>query len=269
MEDKFIDIRNLIKSKNPKLAKWLPGFIINYLRKILHEDEVNEFIYKNKDVRDIEFCSNVVKYLNMDVEIQNKERIPQEGKVVIAMNHPLGGMDAMTLVHCLKGHREDLKFIVNDILLNIKSLQGIFVGVDKHGKNGLSTKKQLENLFQLDEAICVFPAGLVSREIDGEIMDLEWKKTFISLSKPEQRTIIPVYIDGKLSKSFYRIARIRKKIGIKVNIEMLYLSDELFKLRNKQIRIIVGEPIPYNSLPNDLSPRKQAEYIKSKVYALK
>jgi putative hemolysin len=269
MEDKFIDVHNLIKSKNPKLAKWLPGFILRYLRKILHENEVNTFISNNKDVRDIEFCSNVVKYLNMDVQIVNKEKIPQTGKIVIAMNHPLGGMDAMTLVHCLKGHREDLKFIVNDILLNLKSLQRIFVGVDKHGKNGLSTKKQLENLFQLDEAICVFPAGLVSREIGGEVMDLEWKKSFISLSKPEQRTIVPVYIDGKLSKSFYRLANIRKKIGIKANIEMLYLSDELFKLRNKQIRIIVGDPIPYNEIPTNLSPRKQAEYIKSKVYALK
>ena len=125
------------------------------------------------------------------------------------------------------------------------------------------------NLFDTDEAICIFPAGLVSRKIDGEVMDLEWKKTFITMSKKHNRTIVPIYIDGKLSNFFYRLANFRKTIGIKANIEMLYLSNEFFKLQNKQIRIIVGEPISFESLPQELNERKQAFWVKDKVYELR
>ena len=185
------------------------------------------------------------------------------------MNHPLGGMDAMALVSALKGHREDLKFIVNDILLHLKNLNDIFLGINKHGRNGLSVKQQLDELFSSDDAICIFPAGLVSRKIDGEVMDLDWKKSFVSLSKQHERTIIPVYIDGHLSPFFYRLSNFRKKIGIKANIEMLYLSNEFFKLKGQNIRIIVGQPISDSFLKEEKNDRKVAQIIKKKVYELK
>jgi len=268
-EEKFIDVRNIIKSKNPTAYRWIPSFIIRYLERILHQKEINKFLFDNKDNYDIEFCENVIKLLKVDIEFIGIENIPTSGKIVLAMNHPLGGMDAMALVASLKGHREDLKFIVNDILLNLKNLNGIFLGVNKHGKNSLSKRDQLANLFAADEAVCIFPAGLVSRKINGEIMDLEWRKTFITMSKAHQRTIVPIYIDGHLSNFFYRLSKFRKKIGIKANIEMLYLSNEFFKLHNKHIRIIVGEPIPFEKLPQELSERKQAFWVKDKVYELR
>ena len=267
--ENFIDVRKLIKSKNPAAYRWIPGFIFRYLERILHQKEINKFIIDNKDNYNIEFCEQVIKLLDVNIEFVGLENIPKTGKIVLTMNHPLGGMDAMALVSALKGHREDLKFIVNDILLNLKNLKGIFIGVNKHGNNSLSKREQLVNLFDTDEAICIFPAGLVSRKTDGEVMDLEWKKTFITMSKKHNRTIVPIYIDGKLSNFFYRLANFRKTIGIKANIEMLYLSNEFFKLQNKQIRIIVGEPIPFESLPEELNERKQAFWVKDKVYELR
>ena len=267
--EKFIDVRKIIQSKNSTLYRWMPKFIIRYLERILHQKEINKFLIDNKDVYNIEFCEQVIKLLNVQIDFIGLEKIPKTGKIVLAMNHPLGGMDAMALASALKGHREDLKFIVNDILLNLKNLNGIFIGVDKHGKNSLSKREQLANLFSMDEAVCIFPAGLVSRKINGEVMDLEWKKTFITMSKKHQRTIIPIYIDGKLSNFFYRLSNFRKKIGIKANIEMLYLSNEFFKLQGKHIRIIVGEPIPFDSLPQELNERKQAFWVKDKVYELR
>ncbi len=267
--EKFIDVRKIIQSKNSTLYRWMPRFIIRYLERILHQKEINKFLIDNKDVYNIEFCEQVIKLLNVQIDFIGLEKIPKTGKIVLAMNHPLGGMDAMALASALKGHREDLKFIVNDILLNLKNLNGIFIGVDKHGKNSLSKREQLANLFSMDEAVCIFPAGLVSRKINGEVMDLEWKKTFITMSKKHQRTIIPIYIDGKLSNFFYRLSNFRKKIGIKANIEMLYLSNEFFKLQGKHIRIIVGEPIPFDSLPQELNERKQAFWVKDKVYELR
>lgn len=267
--ENFIDVRKIIKSKNPTLYKWLPGIIVRYLERILHQKDINTFLLNNKDKYNIDFCVSVMKYLNAKVTITGIDNIPKTGKIVMVMNHPLGGMDAMALVSALKGHREDLKFIVNDILLSLKNLNGIFLGVNKHGKNGFSKREQLTELFGAEEAICIFPAGLVSRKTNGEIVDLDWAKTFITMSKPHERCIIPIYIDGKLSDFFYSLSNFRKKVGLKTNIEMLYLSNEFFKLRNQHIKIIVGKPIPYSSLPSEMNDKKKAAWVKSKVYELK
>lgn len=268
-DEKFIDVEKILKAKNPQLLKFMPGFAIRYLKRILHQTEINEFIVNHKNFYNIDFCIGVCKTLDIHVDVKGLENIPKTGKIVLVMNHPLGGMDAMALTAALKNHREDLKFIVNDILLNIKNLKDIFVGVNKHGKNGLSTKDQLTNLFAEESAICVFPAGLVSRKTDGVICDLQWKKTFISLSKTHQRTIIPIHIEGKLSNFFYRLSNLRRKLGIKANLEMLYLSNEFFKLRKTRIRITVGNPILYQDLPPNMNDIKRAEWVKQQVYNLK
>lgn len=270
-EEKFIDIEKLIKSKNPTLLKWLPRFVLRYLKKILHQEEINKFIVKNKNKKNAEWCQATVDYLNISYSVKNIENIPEEGKVVLVMNHPLGGMDAMILVSALQNHRTDLKFIVNDLLLHLDGMKDMFVGVNKHrkGKNKSETRSSITQLFQSENAVCIFPAGLVSRKIKGEVMDLEWKKTFVTLSRENNRTIIPIYIDGRLSNFFYRLYKIRKFLGIKANIEMLYLSNELFKQRNKHFKFIVGSPIKSDYLEQDLNDVSMAQKIKTEVYDLR
>lgn len=267
-EDKFIDIKRLIASKSPKLAKWLPGFVVRYLKRILHENEINDFISSHKEVYNADFCRDVIDYFNIKIEVVGLENIPKEGSIVITMNHPLGGMDAMALVTALQGHREDLKFIVNDLLMNLKNLSDLFVGVNKHGKNELSTRQQIMELFESDEAVCIFPAGMVSRKIDGVVRDLDWKKTFVTYSKKYDQPVIPVFIDGELSNFFYRLANFRKAIGIKANIEMLYLADELFKQRNKTMTLTIGKPILPKDMDLNKSERDLAQEYKAKVYEL-
>lgn len=270
-EEKFIDIENLIKSKNPKVLKWMPKFVIRYLKRILHQDEINAFLANNKDKKNTKWCQATVDYLNITYSVKNIENIPKEGKIVIVMNHPLGGMDAMILVSALQNHRTDLKFIVNDLLLNLDGMKEMFIGVDKHrkGKNKGQTGTTIKQLFESDNAVCIFPAGLVSRKIHGEVMDLEWKKTFVTHSRRNNRTIIPIYIDGKLSNFFYRLHKLRTFLGIKANIEMLYLSNELFKQRNKHFKFIVGSPIKSDYLEKDLNDVSMAQKIKKEVYDLR
>lgn len=267
-EDKFIDIKKLIESKNPKLAKWLPRFVINYLKRILHQDEINEFLIKNKNVYNIEFCVEVVKYLEITPKIIGMENIPKEGPVVISMNHPLGGMDAIAFVAALKEHRTDFKFIVNDLLMNLTNLSELFVGINKHGKNDQSIRDQIMNVFQSENAVCIFPAGLVSRKQKGIIKDLIWKKTFVTFSKKFEQPIIPVFIDGELSNFFYNLSNFRKFLRIKVNFEMLFLADELFKQRGKTITFTIGEPILSENLDKNKSEFELAQDVKSKVYEL-
>ncbi len=265
----FINVRNIIGSKNPKLLKWIPGFIIRYIERILHQREINQFLKDHPTLENQAFCSEVVNYFNITFEVKNIERIPKTGKAVLAMNHPLGGMDAMILVDALKDHRTDIKFIVNDLLMNLVQLRGIFAGVNKHGKTQSESLKKVNELFESDQLIGIFPAGLVSRKIKGEIQDLEWKKTFFRQSKKNNQTIIPIYIEGKLSPFFYRLSNIRKFFGIKANIEMLYLADELFKQRNQHITFIVGEPMLPEELKSFKNDQEGANEVRKRLYSLK
>ncbi|MBU2018695.1 MAG: 1-acyl-sn-glycerol-3-phosphate acyltransferase [Bacteroidetes bacterium] len=266
--DKIIDVQKLIESKNPRLLKFLPGFVVKYLERILHQKDINTFLNQNKDKHDEDFCDAVMEYLQIKVIIENPENIPKEGKLVFAMNHPLGGMDAIALVSGLRSHKTGLKFIVNDLLLFLKNMNGLFLGVNKHGKNSLSKREQIEQLFASDYVVSIFPAGLVSRKQKGNIKDLDWKKTFITYSKKNNRTIVPIFIDGHLSPFFYRLSNFRKFLGIKANIEMLYLSNELFKLKGQTIRMIIGQPIPSTQFTEDKTDRKWSEFVKEKVYEL-
>lgn len=265
---KFIDVEKIISDKNPKALKWMPGFVLRYLKRIIHEQDINTFLAKNEDKKNTEFCHEVVDYLKISIEVENIERIPKDGKICLVMNHPLGGMDAMILVAALDGHRDDLKFIVNDILMNLNNLSEIFVGVDKSSKNRGEAHKKVTDLFKSENTVCIFPAGLVSRKIKGKVEDLEWKKAYVTNSKASDRKIIPIFIEGRLSNFFYRLSNIRKFFRIKANIEMLYLANELYKQKNAHIKFIIGEPIEREMLYETKKDRATSEKIRERVYAL-
>jgi putative hemolysin len=264
--EKFIDVSELIKSKNPKLHRRLPRFVISWLKRIIHQDEVNAFMINNKDKKNHEFCDEVMKYFNITVTLHGIENIPREGGAVFASNHPLGGFDAVAMVSQLKGIRDDIKFIVNDLLLSITNISDLFVGVNKHGKSSSESREKVNALFASDNAVFIFPAGLVSRQFESEIQDTEWKKTFVMLAKKNNKPIVPVFIRGRLSNRFYRLSRWRKRLGIKMNIEMLYLSDELFKQRNNKIDILFGKPIEASFFDNKKSDREWAAYLRTLVH---
>ena len=268
-DEKFIDIKRLIKSKNPKLLKWLPGFVISYLKRILHQEEINSFLKENKHKKNQEFCDEVMKYFNIKVQVNDIHHIPKEGPVILIMNHPLGGMDGIAFISGVMNHRPDIKFIVNDLLMNVENLKDLFVGVNKHGKNNVSVRNQIKNAFDADHALCIFPAGLVSRKAEGKVRDLEWKKTFVTYARALDRQVVPIFIDGKLSPFFYNLYRLRKFLGIKANVEMLYLSNELFKQRNQTITFHVGAAIQGKNFHSQLPEFRAAQEFKKEVYSIK
>lgn len=266
---KFIDIEKIIQDKNPSLFKRLPKFIISYLKKILHEEEMNLVMDENEGKNGVEFSHNVLEKFKIEVKVSGLENVPKDGGVILASNHPLGGMDALALIKGMKAHRSDFKFVVNDILLALKNLKGLFVGVNKHGKTSAQALQAMNDIFSSEAATFVFPAGLVSRRLGKTIGDLEWKKTFISRAKKFNRPVVPVFVDGCLSKKFYRLAKIRTFFGVKANIEMLYLVDEQFRLKNKTIHIYFGEPIASSTFDETKSDKHWANWVKNIVYNLK
>lgn len=268
-EEKFIDIEKVIAEKNPRLLKSLPGFIISYIKKVLHQDQINGFIAVHGNNYGFDFIEKIIEEFGVSVETIGIENVPQTGGIVIASNHPLGGLDALAMMHILSKKRKDMRFIVNDILLTFKNLKELFIPVNKHGKSGAESVKMINAQFASEQLTLVFPAGLVSRKQErGIIKDLEWKKSFITKARQYQRDIIPVYVEGINSNFFYNLSRWRKRLGIKANIEMFYLMDEMYKQHGKKITIYFGKPIKYSTFDKSKTDEQWANYIKELVYKL-
>lgn len=267
ISESFFDVRKIFASKNPSLAKLIPGFVYRYIQKIIHESRMNEFLYRNREIFGLDFTAALLENAGIEVKMIGQDNIPQSGRVLLASNHPLGGMDGIALMHAVGKVRRDVIFPVNDLLMNIPNLYELFVPINKHGTNSENIRI-INDTFASDLLMLYFPAGLVSRKQNGVIRDLEWKKTFLSKARTYKRDIIPVHISGRNSDFFYNLANWRKRLHIKANIEMFYLVDEMYKLRDKEIRIMVGKAIPIDTFDKSRSDQEWAAALKEHVYRL-
>lgn len=267
-DKKFIDVDEVLKSKSPTLHKYIPGFLLKYLKRIVHQDQINDFIKRNGHRYEFDFVDAIIEEFGAIIDVTGTENIRTTGGVIFAANHPLGALDAISLLQVLGNYRKDVTFIVNDILMSLKNLQGIFIGVNKHGKNSKEAMDAIDRLYASETSVLIFPAGLVSRKQDGIIRDLLWRKSFIAKSKQYKRDIIPIHIEAQNSPFFYRLAWLRKTLGIKANIEMLYLVDEMYKQNTKHISITIGKALPYQLFDDKYTDAEWSEKVKQHVYAL-
>lgn len=265
---KEINVRQIFNEKNPKLAKILPGFIFRYIERIIHQKEINEIIPILGDKQGLEFVKIVLDYFQIKIHVKGKENIPTEGRNIFVANHPLGGLDGAVLSHTVGQIHPEIRFLVNDLLMSFENAYPIFIPINKHGKQSIEYVKRIEEVYESDKQVLSFPAGLCSRKINGEIIDLEWKKSFISKAIQHKRNIVPIHVDGKNSKFFYNLSNIRGKLGIKANLEMFFLADEVFKQKNKDITLTFGKPIPYTYFDKSLHPKKWAKKVKNYIYEL-
>lgn len=266
---KFIDLEQIIKNKNPRLLKIIPGFLIRYLKRTIHQDEVNDAIFSYKDLYGLDFVRAMLEErFKVNITYQGLENISLDKRFIVASNHPLGGMDGMALMHVIGQKKKDIVFPVNDLLMHLDNLKPLFIPINKHGSNAQNIAIY-QQTFESDLGILYFPAGLCSRKIKGKIVDLEWKKTFITYAKRYKRDIIPAYTEGRNSNFFYNLANFRKRFRIKANIEMLYLVDEMFKQARKSVHITIGKPIPFNTFDKRFTDQQWAEKVKQYVYQLK
>lgn len=265
---KPINIREIFKKKNPRLARLIPGFIYRYIHNQLHLDFFNDFIAKNGTLKGIEFVNQVIKEFRVKKHFTGLENIPEEGRFIFASNHPFGGFDAMLLMQIVDEKLGPLKFLANDILMSIPNLSPLFVPVNKHGTNSREMAMTLNNTYDSDIQILIFPSGLASRKTKGIVSDLEWKKHFITKAINHKRDVIPVYVGGQNSNRFYRIANFRKFFRIKWNLEMFFLPDELMRQRNGDVYIWFGKPVPYQTFDHSKTHQEWAAWMKNVVYNL-
>ncbi len=263
-----IVIKEVFEQKSPGMAKLVPNFVFNYFTRMLHLDYINDFLKRNGHLKGIEFVDKAVQDFNIRAFAHGLENIPKTGRFIFASNHPLGGFDSMLLMKNVEERLGGIKFLANDILMNVPNLNSVFVPVNKHGGHGRQVAKALHEAYESDNQILIFPSGLASRKIKGKIVDLEWKKHFIQKAIQHKRHVIPVFISGRNTNRFYWIAKIRKFLRIKWNLEMFFLVDETMKHRNSDIHLYFGKPIPYETYNKSKTHQEWAHWTKEQVYNL-
>ena len=265
----LIDVERILKEKTGKKYKYIPGFVVSYLKRIVHEDELNVFLRASKDKVGVEFLEACLEFLDTRVEVKGMENLPETGKCTFVCNHPLGGQDGISLGYILgKKYDGNIRYIVNDLLMNLHGLAPLCIPVNKTGSQSRDFPRMVEAGFKSDNRLIMFPAGLCSRRQNGVIKDLEWKKTFIVKSVETQRNVVPLYFEGRNSDFFYNLANVCKFLGIKINIAMLYLADEMLKNRHKKFTLTIGKPIPWQTFDKSKTPAQWAQYVKDIVYEL-
>ena len=266
---KPIYIEQVFKNKNPRVARMIPGFVYSFLKRLIHQDGINEFIEKYGNRKGLDFADGMMEYLRVTYDVRGEENLPPpEGRYIFASNHPLGGPDGVILISFLGKRYPDLKFPVNDLLLNLKNLNNIFLPVNKHGAMAREAAAAIEEAYASSCQMIMFPAGLCSRKIKGKICDLTWQKSFVTKAVQYQRDIVPIFFSGKNSDFFYNLANFRKRIHLKANLEMLWLPDETFKKIGQHFTLYIGKPIPWQSLDKSRKPLEWAAEIKRQVYEL-
>lgn len=269
-EKMLIDIDAILASKAGKKARYVPRFLVSYLKKIAHQEELNGFLENEQDRYGVEFIEDFFRFFDNSFEVEGMENLPSEGWHTFVSNHPLGAIDGMGLGMILGRHYDEkIKYLVNDLLMNIPQLKSLFIPINKTGRQAKNLPRQVDEAFKSENHILMFPAGICSRRTNGVIRDLEWKKTFITKSVQTQRDVVPIHFDGRNSDFFYNLANINKMLGLKFNIAMLYLADEMFKNRGQKFKVTIGKPIAWETFDKSKTPAEWAQYVQDVVYSLK
>jgi putative hemolysin len=265
----LIDIDKVLREKAPKYYKYIPRFVVSYLKRIVHQEELNVFLRDSKDKVGVDFLKACLEFLDANIVVKGEENLPKEGLYTFVSNHPLGGQDGVALGYVLGSfYNGKVKYMVNDLLMNLQGLAPLCIPINKTGKQAKDFPRMVEAGFASDDQLIMFPAGLCSRRQNGVIRDLDWKKTFVVKSVQTHRDVVPIHFEGRNSNFFYNLANICKFLGIKVNIAMLYLADEMLKNRHKTFTVTIGKPISWQTFDKSKTPAEWAAYVKDIVYKL-
>jgi len=266
-----IDIDKILRGKMGPKSKYVPSFLVSWLKRVVHQDQVNAFLWENRDKVGTPWLEECVRYLDMTLIVEGKENLPDpaDGRLyTFVSNHPLGGEDGVALGAIIGRHYDSrFRYLVNDLLMNLPGLAPLCIPINKTGSQARNFPAMVEAGFQSDNHILMFPAGLCSRKKNGVVRDLPWKKTFISKSVQYKRDVVPIHFSGHNSPFFYRLANFSDRF-LPFNLAMMFLVDEMYKNVHKTFTVTVGKPIPWQTFDRSKTPMEWAKIVQDRVYAL-
>ena len=263
-----IDVDKVLRTRLPKHYRYIPRFLVRWLERTICQDRLNTILEKMADKNSVDAATVALDEMGITVNASGLDELPQ-GRYMFVSNHPLGGLDGLALISLLGNRYErNIKFLVNDLLMAVTPLRGVFLPVNKYGRQSREAASEIDVALSSDNQIITFPAGLCSRmQPDGSIADLPWQKAAVVHAVNYQRDIVPIYFDARNSSFFYRIAKWRKRLGIKFNIELIFLPKEMLKQSGSTLHFVVGKPIAWSSLDAH-APKREAARLRDIVYSM-
>jgi|WetSurSiteA1Bulk_404760.scaffolds.fasta_scaffold00015_18 putative hemolysin len=265
---KQIDIAKIIDESNSQLLKKLPRFVVKWIAKIIRQDEMNRILCKYPDCVGVDFLTKMIEEFNLKFDIEGKENLPENGKCFFVANHPLGVIDGLVLGFTVYEKYGSFKAIANEAFLFLPQVHQFIAAVNVFKGSSREYIKALDDTYNLEISITHFPAGEVSRLYNGKVQDSSWQKSFITKAISSKRDIVPFYFYDRNSSLFYVVYMIRQLFRIKINLELVLLPREMFKKKNKTIRVVIGKPISYQMFDESLSHWDWAQKVRSNVYEL-
>ena len=266
-KDRTDYLLNVEEVLGPKLLKKLPRFAVNFFKRRIHQDEINDCIMKAEHYCGAGFFDEALKYVGITYKMRGIENLDMSKKYVFACNHPLGGPEALiigSLFHQIYG--EGFKVPSNQLLMNMKPLKEFFVPVNViSSKQSRDLGVKIGEMFSSDMQVLVFPAGLCARKIKGKVTEMPWKKMFVTQSRKYEKDIVPLHISGFNSKRFFFFSWLSRVLKLKFNLGMIFLVDELFNKKGQEFVITIGKPISYTTLDKSKTDLEWAAEIKNKV----
>jgi len=265
---KYIDVAASIKDSNSEFLKKLPASFVRLIEKIIKQEDMNGILERSKDCKGAEFHRKVMEELNISIQVDGLENLPESGRCFFVANHPFGILDGMTLTKTVLEKYGDLRAIGNEAFLLIPNLRPYIAMVNVYGRTSRESIAELDKIYNSDMPITHFPAGQVSRRYEGKIQDCDWQKSFIPKAISCQRDVVPFYFHGRNSRLFYGINLFRRMLGVNLNIELMLLPREMFFKRNKTIRVTIGKPISCQKFDSSVTHVKWAQRLKEHVYGM-
>lgn len=245
----------------------LPRPVVHMLERLLHEREINRLLRGGEGLSPHDFLRYVFRELEVRARVQFTAPVDMAGRYLFVANHPFGALDGMLLADMLLGRWREVGVVVNGFLEYVEPLRDLWIPVRKGARQSVAESERYHRAFASQRQILTFPAGICSRMVDGRVTDLRWQPRFVRDAERYHRIVVPVYVDGVLSRRFYYIYRLRRALGLSLNVERLLLVDELFAQRGREVRIVVGQGVDVRSLRGNILER--CAQVRERVYSLK
>ncbi len=265
--DYLLDINKVL---GPKLVKKLPRFAINFLKKRIHQEDINRCIMSAEHYHGVGFFDEALEFVGISFKIRGEENLDPAKRYLFVCNHPLGGPEALIIGSVFRRlYGDGFKVPVNHILANLKPLNEFFVPVKVYSsRQSRELGGQIADMFNSDKQVLVFPAGLCARKIKGKVTEMPWKKMFVTQAKRYERDVVPMHISGSNSKRFFFFTKLSMFLKLKFNIGMLFLVDELFNKKGEEFVITIGKPVPHTTFDKSKSDKEWAAEIQEQVKKL-
>ncbi|WP_395787494.1 lysophospholipid acyltransferase family protein [Aquimonas sp.] len=239
--------------------------VVELLRRVTCEAQVNGTLAALRDVQGLEFVEGALEHLQFSYRVapSDRENIPSEGRVLIVANHPLGALDALSLLHLVGSVRRDVRILANEVLNQLEPLRPLLIGLDVFGGEARGGLRAAYRALENEEAVIVFPAGEVSRIRPQGVRDGRWSDGFLRFARKTGAGVVPVHIDAQNSAMFYGVSMLAKPLAT------LMLPREIFAARAQRITLTVGAPVPSSALQSpSLNESQLAQRMRTHTYRL-